>query len=200
MATSSPSELTTALSRLRGATVIAASSALTLKGKPVDIKQLGSDLGVRYALEGSVLRSDGSVRINARLVDTQTAKTLWSDRFDVSRADTPADAGRHRHAARERASRRTAFRQRPGARQTAGHRTSTPKIWRCSARPPRIVSAVRSATPNYELCERALSIDPRNVRALVQLATILRLARVAGAKPRPRGRLGAGQRAGQPRA
>ena len=81
------SELTTALSRLRGATVIAAGSALTFKGKPVNIKQLGADLDVRYALEGSVLRSDGSVRINARLVDTQTVKTLWSDRFDVDRAD-----------------------------------------------------------------------------------------------------------------
>ena len=81
------SELTTALSRLRGATVIAARSALTLKGKPVDVKQLGADLDVRYALEGSVLRSDGSLRINARLIDTQTVKTLWSDRFDVDRAD-----------------------------------------------------------------------------------------------------------------
>src|SRR5882757_9662830 len=80
-------ELTTALSRLRGATVIAASSALTLKGKPVDIKQLGADLNVRYALEGSVLRSEGSVRINARLIDTQTVKTRWSDRFDVNRGD-----------------------------------------------------------------------------------------------------------------
>ena len=81
------SELTTALSRLRGSTVISASSAFTLKGKPVDIKQLGSDLGVSYALEGSVLRSDGSVRINARLVDTQSVKTLWSDKFDVRRAE-----------------------------------------------------------------------------------------------------------------
>jgi len=80
-------ELTTALSQLRGSTVISSSSAFTLKGKPVDIKQLGSDLGVSYALEGSVLRSDGSVRINARLVDTQSAKTLWSDKFDVRRAE-----------------------------------------------------------------------------------------------------------------
>src|SRR5438445_485350 len=81
------SELITALSRLRGATVVAASSALTLKGKPADIKKLGADLDVRYALEGSVLRSEGSVRISASLKDTQTLKTLWSDRFDVDRAD-----------------------------------------------------------------------------------------------------------------
>ena len=80
-------ELTTALSRLRGSTVISARSAFTFKGKPVDLKQLGSDLGVNYALEGSVLRSDGSMRINARLVDTQSAKTLWSDQFDVRRAE-----------------------------------------------------------------------------------------------------------------
>jgi adenylate cyclase len=80
-------ELTSALSHLRGATVISADSAFTLKGKHVDTKQLGTDLRVRYALEGSVLPSGGSVRINARLVDMQTATTLWSDRFDVVRAD-----------------------------------------------------------------------------------------------------------------
>ena len=101
------SELTTALSQLRGSTVISSSSAFTLKGKPLDIKQLGSDLGVSYALEGSVLRSDGSVRINAKLVDTQSAKTLWSDKFDVRRAELLQHAGRHCHATCERASRRT---------------------------------------------------------------------------------------------
>jgi len=93
------SELTTALSRLRGATVIAAGSALTLKDKAVDVKQLGADLDVLYALEGSVLRSGGSVRINARLIDTQTVKTLWSDRFDCAHRTKSSRAWRARFMA-----------------------------------------------------------------------------------------------------
>ena len=90
---------------------------VTLKGKPVDIKQLGADLDVRYALEGSVLRSEGSVRINARLVDTQTVKTLWSDQFDVDRAEF---CGRRTKSSRAWRARFTVnwFRQRPGDRTT----------------------------------------------------------------------------------
>ena len=136
-------ELTTALSRLRGSTVISSSSALTLKGKAVDIKQLGSELGVSYALEGSVLRSDGSVRINARLVDTQSLKTLWSDSFDVRRAELlqTQDEIVTRLAS---ALQVELFRQRPGARQACRRRTLTPRIWRCGARPPPIVTPARS--------------------------------------------------------
>ena len=136
-------ELTTALSQLRGSTVISSSSAFTLKGKPVDIKQLGSDLGVSYALEGSVLRSDGSVRINARLVDTQSAKTLWSDRFDVRRAEllqTQDDIVTRLASALHV----ELVQAEPGARWAPLSRTLTLRIWRCGARPPRIVTAVRS--------------------------------------------------------
>jgi TolB-like protein/DNA-binding winged helix-turn-helix (wHTH) protein len=163
------SELTTALSRLRGATVIAARSALTLKGKPVDVKQLGSDLDVRYALEGSVMRSDGSVRINARLIDTQTVKTLWSDRFDVDRADilrtqdeivTRLASTLHGELvqAETRRSRTTG----------ASNLDAEDLAMQCEAATYRLGYA---GMLNYELCERALSIDPGNVRALVQLAT-----------------------------
>ena len=172
------SELTTALSRLRGATVIAASSALTLKGKPVDIKQLGADLNVRYALEGSVLRSEGSVRINARLIDTQTVKTLWSDRFDVSRGDLL-------RAQDEIVTRLASMLHGELIQADTGRRTTAhaPNLdaddlaMQCEAAPYRLD---RAGLPGYELCERALAIDPDNVRALVQLAMFygMRVSRV----------------------
>ena len=100
-------ELTTALSRLRGSTVISSRSAFTLKGKPVDLKQLGSDLGVNYALEGSVLRSDGSTRINARLVDTQSAENVMVRPVRCATCRAAADARRDRHTACKRAPCRT---------------------------------------------------------------------------------------------
>jgi adenylate cyclase len=172
------SELTTALSQLRGATVIAASSALALKGKPVDIKQLGADLDVRYALEGSVLRSEGSVRINAKLIDTLSMKTLWSDRFDVSRADilrtqdeivTRLASTLHGELIQAETRRSTIA--------GASNLDAEDLAMQCEASAYRMSIA---GTPGYELCERALAIDPRNVRALVQLSIFygMRMSRV----------------------
>jgi adenylate cyclase len=76
-------DLTIALSRLRGAMIIAAGSAFTLKGKQVDPRQRATQLGVRYALQGTMLRSEDRIRISARLIDTQNSATLWSDQFDA---------------------------------------------------------------------------------------------------------------------
>jgi adenylate cyclase len=80
-------ELTTGLSRIRGTFVIARSTAFTYKGKPVDVKQVGTDLGVRYVLEGSEQRSGNQVRVNARLINAETGAHLWADQFDADRAD-----------------------------------------------------------------------------------------------------------------
>jgi adenylate cyclase len=158
-------ELTTALSRLRGSTVISARSAFTFKGKSVDIKQLGTDLGVNYALEGSALRSDGSVRINARLVDTQSAKTLWADQFDVRRSEllqtqddivTRLASALHVELVRAETQRVTAV----------ANLDAEDLAMRCEA-----ASYRAGAAASYDLCERALSVDPRNVRALIRLAS-----------------------------
>ena len=78
-------DLTTDLSRIPGAFVIAAHTALTFKGKPVDAKQVGRELGVRYVVEGSVQRTEEQVRLNAQLVDAQSGAQLWADRFDGDR-------------------------------------------------------------------------------------------------------------------
>ena len=177
-------ELTTALSRLRGSTVISSSSAFTLKGKPVDIKQLGSDLGVSYALEGSVLRSDGSVRINARLVDTQSAKTLWSDQFDVRRAEllqTQDDIVTRLASALHVELVQAETRRATGT--AVANLDAEDLAMRCEAASYRRGGA--AATPTYDLCERALGVDPRNVRALIQLATYYssRVSRVQSPNP-----------------
>jgi hypothetical protein len=62
--------------------VIARNTAFTYKGRAVDVKQVGREVGVNYALEGSVRRVGNQVRVNAQLIDTQTGGHLWADRFD----------------------------------------------------------------------------------------------------------------------
>ena len=80
-------ELTTALSRIRGAFVIARSTAFTYKGKPIDVKQIGKDLVVRYALEGSAQYSGNKVRVTAQFIDAETGAHLWADQFDADRSN-----------------------------------------------------------------------------------------------------------------
>jgi TolB-like protein len=79
--------LTTDLSRIPGAFVIARNTAFTWKGKPFDVKQIGRELNVRYAVEGSVQRGGSRVRVNVQLVDARTGAHLWAERFDKPVAD-----------------------------------------------------------------------------------------------------------------
>jgi len=71
-----------ALSRIRWLFVIARNSSFTYKGRPVDVKQVGRELGVRYVLEGSVRRAANRVRITGQLIDATTGGHLWADRFE----------------------------------------------------------------------------------------------------------------------
>jgi len=75
-------EITTALSRFKGAFVIARNSSFTYKGKAVNVKQVGRELGVRYVLEGSVRKAAGKVRIAGQLIDAVTGAHIWADRFE----------------------------------------------------------------------------------------------------------------------
>jgi TolB-like protein/class 3 adenylate cyclase len=79
--------LTTDLSRLNNAFVVARNTAFTYKGKPVDAKQIGRDLNVRYILEGSIQRGGSRMRINVQLIDALTGNHLWADRFDKPLGD-----------------------------------------------------------------------------------------------------------------
>jgi TolB-like protein/class 3 adenylate cyclase/Tfp pilus assembly protein PilF len=75
-------DLTTALSRFEWLFVIARNSAFTYKGKAVDVKRVGRELGVRYVLEGSVRRSNDRVRVSAQLIDAQADRHVWAQRYD----------------------------------------------------------------------------------------------------------------------
>jgi len=79
--------LTTDLSRIRGSFVIGRNTAFTYKGKAVDLKQIGRELNVRYALEGSVQRGGNRMRVNVQLIDAETGNHLWAERFDKPLAD-----------------------------------------------------------------------------------------------------------------
>ena len=79
--------LTTDLSRIRKSFVIAPRTALTYKGKNVDAREIGKELGVRYVVEGSVHREQNRVRVNAQLIDAASGAHLWAERFEEDIAD-----------------------------------------------------------------------------------------------------------------
>jgi TolB-like protein/Flp pilus assembly protein TadD len=80
-------DIITALSRVHWLFVIARNSSFTYKGRAVDVKQVGRELGVRYVLEGSVRKASDHVRITGQLVDTTTGAHVWADRFDGDLTD-----------------------------------------------------------------------------------------------------------------
>jgi adenylate cyclase len=160
-------ELTTGFSRFRDSFVISRSTAFTYKGKPINVRQIGKDLGVRYALEGSVQPSGDRLRVNAQLIDTESDAHLWADRFDETRSDLlqMQDAIVHRIAfaigiklTEERARR---------AQLRAGNPTAEDLAWRCSA---ALMQTLWGSEHDFRLCEQALEIDPENVRALSYLS------------------------------
>jgi len=80
-------DIITGLSRIKWLFVIARNSTFTYKGRAVDVKQVGRELGVRYVLEGSVRKAAGRVRITGQLIDTKTGGHLWADRYDRKSED-----------------------------------------------------------------------------------------------------------------
>jgi TolB-like protein len=75
------------LARIKWLSVVARNSSFTYKGKPIDVRRVGSELGVRYVLEGSVRKEGNRVRISGQLVDAETGLHLWSERYDRIRDD-----------------------------------------------------------------------------------------------------------------
>ncbi|MFB9266354.1 adenylate/guanylate cyclase domain-containing protein [Bradyrhizobium erythrophlei] len=80
-------EIITALSRFKWLFVIARNSSFTYKGKAVNVKQVGHELGVRYVLEGSVRKAAGKVRITGQLIDAVSGAHIWADRFERDLTD-----------------------------------------------------------------------------------------------------------------
>jgi TolB-like protein len=80
-------DITMALSRFHWLFVIARNSSFTYKGRAIDVKQVGRELGVRYVLEGSVRKAGNRIRIAGQLIDAQTGAHLWADRFEGALED-----------------------------------------------------------------------------------------------------------------
>jgi TolB-like protein len=162
--------LTTDLSRIAGAFVIARNTAFTFKGKPVDVKKLGRELNVRYVLEGSVQRGGNRLRVNVQLVDAETGNHLWAERFDkpvadlldmqdeiVSRLANSLDAELVAAEARRA--------------ERSPHPDATDLYFQ------GLAFVNKGITPEYmtkarSFYERALTLDPKNIDALVGTAAI----------------------------
>ena len=163
-------DLTVALSRIHGATVIAAGTSFAFKGSTVDPKAIGRELNVRYILQGTVLRRDDGLRITTRLVDTGTAEALWSDQFDTGRggqAQAQDEIVVRLASALDFALVRVESNR--SSRHTPANLDAEDLAMQCVA--ASFVNQGESGPPSYELCERALQLDPQNTRALVRLAT-----------------------------
>jgi len=80
-------DLLTGLSRVSGLFVISCNTSFTYKDRPVKIRQVAEELGVRYLLEGSVRRAGSTIRINAQLIDALTSYHVWADKYDGELTD-----------------------------------------------------------------------------------------------------------------
>jgi adenylate cyclase len=163
-------ELTTSLARLPDSFVIARNTAMTYKGKPVDAKAIGKDLGVRYVLEGSVQPSGDRMRVNAQLIDAESGAHLWAEQFDTPRADLlqTQDA----IVARLANTLTLQLIYAEGARvklKPAANRDAEDLALQCAAAQFKAGPIGKEADAAYALCEQALAIDPNNVRALTVL-------------------------------
>jgi TolB-like protein/Tfp pilus assembly protein PilF len=162
--------LTTDLSLIPGFFVIARNAASTFKGKPVDVKQVGRELNVRYVLEGSVQRGGNRLRLNAQLIDVETGKHLWAERFDKPDADLfdMQDEIVSRLANSMRAKLVDSEAQRSEKVQNPTSTELHIQGWalvNSKTTPEAVLKA-------GEYFERALIIDPDNVEALVGSATV----------------------------
>ena len=162
--------LTTDLSRISGSFVIARNSAFSYKGKAIDVRQVGRELNIRYVLEGSIQRSGNRLRVNVQLIDAESGQHLWAERFEKPVADLfemqdeivsrlartlgaqliVAEAGRAEHSL---------------------HPDATDLNFQGLACSYKGV-APEHLTQARGFFERALTIDPRNVGALVGMAMV----------------------------
>ena len=114
-------DIITGLSRIKWLFVIARNSSFTYKGKAVDVRQVGRELGVRYVLEGGVRKAGSRLRITAQLIEAETGAHLWADRYDGVLEDVFRPAGPdHRPGGRHRGAEPHAVGNRALAEQASG--------------------------------------------------------------------------------
>jgi TolB-like protein/class 3 adenylate cyclase len=167
-------DLTTDLSSHVSDFVIARNTAFTYKGKPVDVKQIGRELGVRYVLEGSVRRLGDKIEINAQLISTETGAHVWADRFEGDKKDlgkmqfeVVARLAYGLGLEIPRAEALRATRERPG----------NPDVTDMNLRATAILRGTNQTKSNYNdmiaTLERALVLDPQNTWSLINLGAAL---------------------------
>ena len=166
-------DLTTDLSHIADSFVIARNTAFTYKGKPIDAKQIGRELGVRYLLEGSVRRVGETIGVNAQLISTETGAHVWADRFDGERSklgelqvDVVSRLANSLGAELVKAEALRATRERASNPDAADLAMQAQVKWRLPDSKATLNDAVT-------LSERALALDPQNARALMVLANAL---------------------------
>jgi TolB-like protein len=156
-------ELTTSLSRIVNSFVIARSTAFTYKGKAIDAKQIGKELGVRYLLEGSAQPSGNRVRIVAQLISAETGAHLWAEQFDTDRGDLLQMQDEIvTRLTRALEAQLVTVEMVHIARTQPGNATAQDLALQCYA----------SSWTKFDvsLCERALQIDPHNAFAMGGMA------------------------------
>jgi TolB-like protein/DNA-binding winged helix-turn-helix (wHTH) protein len=166
-------DLTTDLSHLQDSFVISRGTAFIYKGKPVDAKEIGRELGVRYVLEGSVRRLGEKVEVNAQLVSTETGAHVWADRFEGERTklgelqlEVVSRLAISLGVALVKAEALRAARERPVNPDAVDLAMQAQVQWNLPDSKARTNEAVT-------LAERALALDSQNVRALTVLAGAL---------------------------
>jgi len=166
-------DLTTDLSHLDGSFVIARDTAFTYKGKPVDAKQIGKDLGVRYLLEGSVRRLGEKVGVNAQLISTETGAHVWADRFEGARSEL----GELQVEFVSRLANSLGVELvKAEALRSMRERPNNPDAADLAMRGWTILNGTETLAGANEaigLFEHALSLDPNNVQALIGLSNAL---------------------------
>jgi TolB-like protein len=165
--------LTTDLSRRSGLHVISRNTAESYKGKSVDTRQIGRELGVRFVLEGSIQSAGDRIRINAQLIDAETGAHLWAERFDKPCADlldmqdeVTARLVRAIHVELVAAESRRAARQHPDSLDSVDHTLHGWAAWNQHLS----LEATRKAGRYFE---EALRLDEHNVSALLGVANTL---------------------------
>ena len=162
--------LTTDLSRTSGLLVISRSTACAYKGKLIDARQIGRELGVRYVLEGSVQTARRRIRINAQLVDAESGAHVWAERFDKQRTDlldmqdeVTTRLARNIHVELIAAESRRATRERPDRLDSVDHTLHGRAAWNQHL-------SLEAARQARHFFEAALRLDEHNFDALLGVA------------------------------
>jgi adenylate cyclase len=176
-------EITTALSRIRWLFVIARNSSFTYKGRAVDVKQVGRELGVRYALEGSVRKASNRVRVNAQLIDAVTGHHVWAERYDWQLAEI--------FALQDEITERVVAAVEPQLYAAEGIRATRKQpesldAWECVV---RALSYVNTRSQNdyataRGLLARSIELDPAYAQAYALFAYVTALEVMYGWQPR----------------